>query len=76
MADLTSSNNESKQTISGNGQDCNKNQETKIVSSHSNSSLNRPFVASNEAAGETLSKRKRKRMLKHQQWLQGKEQKK
>jgi hypothetical protein len=76
MADLTSSNNESKQTISGNGQDCNKNQETKIVSSHSHSSLNRPIVASNEAAGETVSKRKRKRMLKHQQWLQRKEQKK
>ncbi len=79
MDDLTSSNTEAKGTVSENQQECDKIQETEAISGHSNPANDvsvRPSLASNEVGTEILSKRKRKRMLKHEQWLQRKEQKK
>ncbi len=79
MDDLASSNTEAKGTVSENQQECDKTHEIEPISSHSNPVNDvsvRPSLGSNEVGTEILSKRKRKRMLKHEQWLQRKEQKK
>lgn len=77
MADLLRSDNESRKIVFDPREGSDQKQETDTTSSHLYTRVTdvQPSLGGKEAE-ETLSKRKRKRMLKHEQWLQRKEQKK
>ena len=77
MVDLLRSDNKSKKTHFDPKDDSDEKQEINTTSDHSNTCVNDVQLSlTSKEAEETLSKRKRKRLLKHEQWLQRKEQKK
>ena len=76
--DATSeSNHPTEQPTEENETECKKSDEKSIILTNSPARASDCRRANaDETTTQTLSKRKRKRMLKHQQWLQKKEQKK